>query len=112
MLRDVLGRFLAHAGQRGDLSGPQVVEVGGVVHQTVAVEQLDGLLAQSVDVHRLAADEVDDASENLRLAVVLIGAIVLRFALVTHQRRAADRTDGDVFEGTAVGLALREDRRP
>ncbi len=99
---DVLGRFFAQPGQTGELFGPQVVEVGGVVQQSVVVEQLDGLLAQSVDVHRLAADEVDDAAQYLRPAVALIGTVVLAFALVFHQRSAAFRTAGDVLEGTAV----------
>ena len=69
----------------------------------MVVEQLDGLLAQPLDIHRLAADEVDDAPENLGTAAAGIGAVVLRLALVAHQRRMAYGALGDVCEGTAVG---------
>ena len=105
---DVLGRLLAQARQRRQLLGPEVVEIGGVVQQTVVVEQFDGLLAQRLDVHRLAADEVQDAPENLRAAAVLVRAVVLGLALVAHQRRAALGTVGDVAERHAVGGTLRQ----
>lgn len=72
------------------------------MQQSVFEEQFDGLFAQSLDVHRLAADKVDDAAQYLRPAVALIGTVVLAFALVFHQRSAAFRTAGDVLEGTAV----------
>ncbi len=52
--------------------------------QPVLVEQLDRLLAQPVDVQRLAPDEVDDAPDNLRAAAALVGTIMLGLALVTH----------------------------
>lgn len=68
---------------------PAVVQVGDVVQQSVFEEQFDGLFAQSLDVHRLAADKVDDAAQYLRPAVALIGTVVLAFALVFHQRSAA-----------------------
>ena len=105
---DVVGRLLAQPRQFRQLSGLQVVEVGHVVHQPVFIEQFHGLLAQPFDVHRLAADEMDDAADDLRRASPLVGAVVLRLALVAHQRRAAFGAYGDVFERFAVRRPLRE----
>ena len=105
---DVLGRLLAQPGQRRELFGPQVVEIGDGAHQGVVVEQLDGLLAQTLDVEGLAADEVDDASDDLGTASALVRTVVLGFALVTHQFGAAFGAVRNVFEGTAVGGTLRE----
>ena len=78
------------------------------MQQSVFVEQLDGLLAQPLDIHRLAADEVDDAADDLRPAAALIGAVVLRLALVAHEGRAALGASVDVAERLAVGRALGE----
>ena len=105
---DVVGRLFAQPRQFRQLSGLQVVEVGHVVHQPVLIEQFHGLLAQPLDVHRFAADEMDDASDDLRRASPLVGAVVLRLALVAHQRRAAFGAYGDVFERFAVRRPLRE----
>ena len=105
---DVVGRLLAQPRQFRQLSGLQVVEVGHVVHQPVFIEQFHGLLAQPFDVHRLAADEMDDAADDLRRASPLVGAVVLRLALVAHQRSAAFGAYGDVFERFAVRRPLRE----
>ena len=105
---DVVGRLLAQTRQGGQLLGPQVVQVGDVVHESVVVEQLDGLLAQPLDVHRLTADEVEHAADDLRTAAALVGAVVLGLALVAHQRRAALGAAVDVAEREAVGRALCE----
>ena len=105
---DVVGRLLAQPGQGGQLFGPQVVEVRHVAHESVFVEQFDGLLAQPLDVEGLAADEVDDAPDDLGPASALVGAVVLGLAFVAHQRRPALGAYGDVLERTAVGRALRE----
>ena len=105
---DVFGRSLAQAGQPGQLIGTQVVQVGDVAHQPVLEEQLDGLVAQSLDVHRLAAGVVDDPSQDLRPAVALIGAVVLALTLIAYKRRAAYGAVGDILERLAFGGACRE----
>ena len=105
---DVVGRLLAQPRQTRQLRSLQVVQVGHVAHQPVFVKQLDGLFAQPLDVHRLAADEVDDASDDLRTASALIGTVVLRLAFVFDQRRAAFGTYRDVLERPAVCRPLRK----
>ncbi len=100
--------FSPSRGRGSQLLGAQVVEVRDVVQESVFVEQLDGLLTQPLDVHRLAADEVDDAADDLGPASALVGAVVLRFALVAHQRRAALGTAVDVDERPAVGGTHRQ----
>ena len=105
---DVVGRLLAQPRQRRELLGTQVVQVGDVVQQGVVVQQFDGLLAQALDVHGLAADEVEDASDDLGAAAALIGAVVFRLAFVAHQRRAALGAAVDVAERPAVGRTLRK----
>ncbi len=100
---DILGGLLAQTREGRELLGPQIVEVGNIMDQPVLVEQLDRLLAQPVDVQRLAPDEMDDAPDNLRAAAALVGTIMLGLALVTHQRSAALGAGVDILKGSAVG---------
>ena len=86
--------------------GTQVVQVGYVFNKVVLQQELHGLLAQRLDVHRLAADEVDDATHNLGAAVALVGAVVLRLALIADKFSTTLGAVGDVLQRLARSITL------
>ena len=51
---------------------------------------------------------MDDAPRLLRSAVALVGAVVLRLALISHQFRTAFGAVGDILQRLAVGFALAQ----
>ena len=74
------------------------------MHLAAIIESGHGFLADAVDVHHLAADEVLDAAHDLRWAVVLIGTRPRCFTLHTHQLSAASGTVR--HEGDLLGLRV------
>ncbi len=106
--QDVGGRLFAQARQCGQTLGVQRVYVGYVVQHVVLPQQLDRLVAQALDVHRLARDEVLYASEYLGTAAALVGAVVFGLALESDQRRTAFGASVYILERPAVGGTLRK----
>ena len=68
--------------ERQHLRFVQRVQVGWIAHAQLVVEQLRRLLAERLDVHRVARGEVGKARDRLRTA---------RDAVQTEQMRAALR---------------------
>ncbi len=69
----------------------QLVQIGDRAHIAEITEFLDVAFAETFDVHRAARGEVEDRLRQLRGARQTARAARDRFALLAHDRRAADR---------------------
>lgn len=103
---DVLGRFLPEPRQDCKLCRLQVIQVGHVPYEAAFEKQLYRLLAQPVDIHGLAANEMYYAAEYLGPAMALVWTVVLCLAFISYQRRAAFWAIGDIFERFAVSRSF------
>ena len=101
-----VGRFVSKARQGSYVVAIQVVDVGDVPDPALLVEQVDGLRPQSVDIHRLAADEMFHLAFLLGLTAALVGTAPGRFSFHTHQRRPAFGTGADELHRTGVSCAF------
>ncbi len=87
---EVLGRLLRHALEREQPLDGERVDVARVGEQARVDELADALLAEPLDVHRVAPGEVHDSLHAL-LGTLDVDAVVVRLALEAHERRAARR---------------------
>ena len=87
-----------------DLLDAYVVEVGHVADEPLTEIVVDGLRAETVDVHGLAGYVVFDAALYLRRTSAVVRAVVGRLALRTDKLSAALRAAGDETDGLGARL--------
>ena len=86
-------------------------DVGRLAHLAEIVERLDLLLAEPLDVHRVARHEMAEPLDLLRRADQAAGAAAHDLALLAHRMAAADRADGREFERLRVRRPLLQHHR-
>ena len=104
-VHQVLGGFFAHAVELRHILRAQVVDAGGRGEQPGGDQRLGHRRAQALDVHRLAAGEVDDVAQALGGAFGT-GAAHRDAVLVPHDGRAALRAAVGQAEGDGALGAL------
>ena len=100
-------RLLAQPGQHRHLFRLQVIQVGHIPNHPFRIEKCGGLLANSLDIHRLAGDEMYDTSDYLGRTAAAVGTVPGRFAFVPYELRSALRTVCDELERFAVRSSHR-----
>src|SRR5437588_2965557 len=93
-----------------ELVGRQRVEVAGVLHPPLLDQLFDRLIPEPFDVHRAAPGEVEQTLTALRRTDERAGAVRNRFALLPHDRRAAEAARRRHLPWLEALLALRQDR--
>src|SRR5437867_3310021 len=88
---EVRGRLLAHARELHQILGAEMVEIGGILHETRVREPIHRLPPESLDIQRAPACEVDDPPPHLRGAEKILAAHGGHLR-IPHERRSADRT--------------------
>ena len=106
---DLVRQHRAHAVQLQKLLSGEGEQVGRVLHQALVHEHVGPLLAEAVDIHGAAADEVGEPAEDLRGAGG-VHAVAHRLALRPHHLAAADRAALGHDEPTLLAGALAHNR--
>ncbi len=108
LAHEVGGRHLAPPGERGQPARLEVEQGGGVRDQAGRCQLLEEAVAEALDVHRRAPDEVAQPRRHHPRAVA-VGAANGDLALLPLDRAAAGRAARRPGEGDGVGGALGAD---
>ena len=87
-LQEAACRFFTIALHGGELVNGEGVEVRHIVKDTPLKKACHGFRTETINVHRLARNEVLNAPFDLRRTLRVVGAIMRRLALIAHQGSA------------------------